>query len=324
MDNEKMNEIKKKLADTLKKEEIQDPKTGYYTYLMFGSFTHPNYTELPEGQDEKLSELLYLVSHNFVDILDERFENGMPEDFDLFLICSQSASIILEQEEVEGDTHFIMEMLLTAFAATFRMWFERVNNDDILAFFEDREHGELPSMVDSSVTFAWAVDKGIPCSDMRSLFETLGSIKNPGDEPGVYEAMGDICKMFDVLVPTFVEEGIPQQFIDDNILVCRNVFMSAQLFFHMMPVSVDAKKEIQDDERINHFYDCFIETLAGPEMLKQMKGNENSPHFRHIFKVGLMVAVMLDANNSEDHTSLYEEATKTMAKKYTDRQSKTE
>jgi len=317
MENEESQKLRRDLAETLKKERenIEVLEHAIFAYLMYGSMTNPTYDELPEDQARKLPDLTEKVRKYMTGIAEANIKGEIPEDFDLFLISFKIVSEVVERKKIEGDTGILEDMLLTSAAATFRMWFDRVNAEDIIAFLEDREHGELPDMADSSLTFEWAVEKGIPCSDMRSLFEIIGDTENPGDQHVEHEAIGAMRDMFDDLVPVFVSLGIPRQFIDENLEACKNMFMMSQVFYQIIPSTVDFKKKIEEEGAMDRLYECLI-GLGGPALLEPMNGDEHNPYYRQIFTAGMTTRYVMNLYNPEDHQDIYESAVKRMAEKY--------
>lgn len=322
MNDERKAEGKIILAEELRKPENHVLVNGIFTYLLYGMMTHDNYDDLSEEQAQSLPTMLGMISERFPGMLDELFANGTPKDFDLFFYCNDNTEGIIHSQGIVSDD-IIKSMILTAFAATFRLWYDKITYDDIFAFFEDREHPELPDMNDSSIIFAWAQEHGIQCSDVRSLFENPGESELTADEEiEAYHALGDMCKVFDALVPVMVKEGIPQTFLDEKRLTCRSLFMMTQVFYPVIPPHVDMQAIINDDAKLQNMYKSFLETMAGKKLRQdlQTESPEEEAYFFKVFSFSITAAHYMNADGhgffSQTGEEIYKEATNRMAKKH--------
>jgi len=164
-----MKEYKAKMAEEIRNNLAKGVKIGIYNYLLYGCFANPEYSNLPDDHEDKMTGLLFMVCDTFIDNLNEMYGDGIPDDFDLFPFCIANASVILDHFEVKGDRGLVMEFMMVALFAAFRMWYDSITNNDIIAFFEDKKHVDLPSMDGYSETVAWAADNNIKCADPELL-----------------------------------------------------------------------------------------------------------------------------------------------------------
>jgi len=166
--NAKMKEFRSYLAAELKKEK-ENNNMGIYYYLCYCHTADLNNSDLPKDQQDKMSDIFRDVCNIFVKYLEDNCHEGLPEDFDLLSFSIAHTSIILDKHKVKGDIEQVTEILMIALFAAFRMWYEHITNKDVIAFFEDKEHVDLPSMDSCSETYEWALDHNIKCTNPVSL-----------------------------------------------------------------------------------------------------------------------------------------------------------
>jgi len=104
----------------------------------------------------------------------------------------------------------------------------------------------------------------------------------------IFKEFAEDGEMFDQHIPLLVREGIPRKFIDDNIVICRYIFMMSQVFSLMSPIPGNVKKTLDDEEALSDLYAIFASNMLGPGIRKDIKVDVDNIHLRHIFKKGLM------------------------------------
>lgn len=294
MDPNKIRKIKRSCYEILHSTpniEIADAATIYLTY---GINTNAKADEIRSLDSETRTRLFYNATHGWVKYLDEEIGRPVVFDFDLWADSLNFTTSLLEAMNIDVETErSLLETCQGIFVAMFRLWYEKRTVQDILDFFAEKPCPELPDMSDMRKTFLWAIDNNIPCNDMASFsnnYKEYLKSRTADEEIESYINMAHLRDAFDACDEALVVSGIPQEYLDENRLQLRDVFYAATAYYEMLPRDTVVQELLQEQEKIQKYYEKFLALHKFPGLDPQKLNDENSDNWFYyyiIFVLGL-------------------------------------
>lgn len=185
------------------------------------------------------------------------------DEFDLCLEARGCADTLIKSCEItdEKQIEAVYEVIECAFVAKLKLWLEKWTRAQIIKYVEE---GNIPlDLTNPSLMYEWGVKQGFSCSDLRSLRMIANEyqIVTAEDEKKSYEVMGKLCNLFDEIkdgAPKAMKE-LKEDFIDNNLLVCRRLFMATCAVIAITPNSERKNLQMMWDMYKSHFMDKEIE-----------------------------------------------------------------
>lgn len=294
MNPDKIKKLKKRCNELL----IQNPHMDFADtatlYLNFGININDKAEELSSLDPDTRTKIYYNVTHGWVKYLNEEIGRPVVFDFDLWADSLNFTRDLLAAMGFELDLMpSFVETCQGIFVAMFRMWYEQITIQDIRNFFADKPCPELPDMSDMRKTFLWAIENKIPCNDMASFsnnYKEYLKSRTADEEIESYINMAHLRDAFDACDEALVASGIPQEYLDENRLQLRDVFYAATAYYEMLPRDTVVQELLQEQEKIQRYYEKFLALHKFPGLDPQKLNDENSDNWFYyyiIFVLGL-------------------------------------
>lgn len=277
---------------------------------------------LDDNDIDNITKELFKLTYYVRDEFDGFGREGIVgnKSFDLYLFSSSLTSQIVEEGIDKEKSDRLFDIYLTIISALFCLWMEDISTDEVIRYYRGETDRVLPTLRDRFPNYKWVQDKGVFCNDMVGLLNASQYMEmSADDEIGALNALGDMCKIFDTLRPEIVSMmNLEDSFIEENLLDCRNIFMTTLVMYAALPAVLDTKGVCGDSERLEQMFDTFVNHFAGEELKATLLDETKRDGYIKVFAFSFQTAeVMEDSGNGffkHTRNDLYKEMTARRAK----------